>query len=93
MSLFASPDGYAGSSVQAALASSSGTFTYVWQSADEYAYGVTFKEVKDDASGTPDEESLQGKKDYLNRDLLEVSIDDLVCPCPPSYLSKLTVPL
>ncbi|KAI5895636.1 ARM repeat-containing protein [Schizophyllum commune H4-8] len=78
VSLFASPDGYAGSSVQAAIASSSGTFTSVWQSADEYAYGVTFKEVKDDASGTPDEESLQGKKDYLNRDSLEVAIDDLL---------------
>ncbi|KAL1740521.1 armadillo-type protein [Schizophyllum fasciatum] len=78
VALFASADGYAGSSVQAAIASSSGTFTNVWQSADEYAYGVTFKEVKDDASGTPDEDGLQGKKDHLNRDSLEVAIDDLL---------------
>ena len=43
--LFASPDGYAGSSVQAAIASSSGTFSSVWQSIDGYAYGVTFNEM------------------------------------------------
>ncbi|TRM58754.1 armadillo-type protein [Schizophyllum amplum] len=78
VSLFASPDGYAGSSVQAAIASSSGSFTSVWQSADEYAYGVTFKEIKDDASGSSeDDNSTQGKKDHLNRDSLEVSIDSL----------------
>ena len=45
--LFASPDGYAGPSVQAAIALSSDTFSSVWQSADGYAYGVTFNEIVD----------------------------------------------
>jgi hypothetical protein len=43
--LFASPDGYAGSSVQAAIASSFGTFSSVWQSVDDSAYGDTFNEI------------------------------------------------
>jgi len=79
VSLFASPNGYAGSSVQAAIASSSGTFTSVWQSADGYAYGVTFLEILDNTSNGPEDESSIGEKDRLNRDTVEVSIDALVC--------------
>lgn len=75
VSLFASPDGYAGSSVQAAIASSSGTFTSVWQSADGYAYGVTYTEVLDDSLAG--DASFSGK-DQLNRDSIDVSIDSLV---------------
>ncbi|EGN94850.1 hypothetical protein SERLA73DRAFT_171234 [Serpula lacrymans var. lacrymans S7.3] len=41
IALFASPDGFAGSSMQAAIASSSGALTSIWQCADGYAYGVT----------------------------------------------------
>ena len=83
VSLFASPDGYTGSSVQAAIASSSGTFSSVWQSSDGYAYGVTFNEIVDmggventgaSAGGI---EGVQGN-DYLNRDTVEVAIDMLV---------------
>ncbi|KAF8966949.1 clathrin-coated vesicle protein [Flammula alnicola] len=71
VSLFASPDGYAGSSVQAAIASSTGTFASVWQSTDGYAYGVTFGEVVDMGG-------VEGAQhDYLNRDTVEVSIDVL----------------
>jgi len=44
--LFGSSEGYAGSSVQAAIASSSGTFTSVWQTFDGYAYGTTYLEVE-----------------------------------------------
>ena len=77
VSLFASPDGYAGSSVQAAIASSTGSFTSVWQSNDGYAYGVTFNEVVD-FGGIGSEDSSQGSSDYLNRDTVEVSIDTLV---------------
>ncbi|KAF8148271.1 clathrin-coated vesicle protein [Crassisporium funariophilum] len=75
--LFASPDGYAGSSVQAAIASSSGTFTSVWQSVDGYAYGVTFNEVVDMGGIGPEGDLGQGAQDYLNRDTVEVSIDTL----------------
>ena len=76
--LFASPDGYAGSSVQAAIASSSGTFSSVWQSADGYAYGVTFNEIVDLGGIGPEGDSTRGTQDYLNRDNVEVSIDSLV---------------
>jgi HEAT repeat-containing protein 5 len=71
VSLFASPDGYLGSSVQAAIASSSGAFTSVWQSTDGYAYGVTFK----DHANAGQEGAA---KDPLNRDTVEVSVDSLV---------------
>ncbi|TCD62248.1 hypothetical protein EIP91_007144 [Steccherinum ochraceum] len=70
ISLFASADGYTGSSVQAAIASSSGAFTNIWQSVDGYAYGVTDMEV--------DEEALtSASQDWLNRDSNEGVVDDL----------------
>ncbi|PPQ99633.1 hypothetical protein CVT24_005211, partial [Panaeolus cyanescens] len=81
VSLFASPDGYAGSSVQAAIASSSGTFSSVWQSSDGYAYGVTFCEVVDMGGVEGSDRDAEGdgavKRDYLNRDSVEVAIDVL----------------
>ena len=77
VTLFASPDGYAGSSVQAAIASSSGTFSSVWQSVDGYAYGVTFNEIVDLGGIGPGDLS-RGTHDYLNRDTVEVSINTLV---------------
>ncbi|KAI8972549.1 ARM repeat-containing protein [Trametes punicea] len=64
ISLFASPDGYTGSSVQAAIASSSGAFTSIWQSVDGYAYGLTNLQV-DDSS------------EWTNRDSIEGAIDDM----------------
>jgi HEAT repeat-containing protein 5 len=76
--LFASPDGYACSSVQAAIASSSGTFSSVWQSADGYAYGVTFNEIVDLGGIGLEGDPTHGTQDYLNRDDVEVSIDSLV---------------
>ncbi|PPQ91330.1 hypothetical protein CVT25_003770 [Psilocybe cyanescens] len=77
VTLFASPDGYAGSSVQAAIASSSGTFSSVWQSVDGYGYGVTFNEVIDLGGIENGTNLVQGAGDYLNRDTVEVSIDTL----------------
>ena len=77
--LFASPDGYAGSSVQAAIASSSGTFSSVWQSADGYAYGVTFNEIVDLGGIDSEGDLSRGTQDYLNRDTVAVSFDTLVC--------------
>lgn len=81
VSLFASPDGYVGSSTQAAITSSAGTFTSVWQSVDGYAYGVTFLEVMEQASA--DEDHSSGRN-QLNRDTIEMGIDALVCLHPLS---------
>ncbi|KAG6887575.1 hypothetical protein C0992_011744, partial [Termitomyces sp. T32_za158] len=72
VSLFASPDGYAGSSVQAAIASSSGTFTSVWQTVDGYAYGVTSNGILDVIGGVVGDDPTQGGHDYLNRDAVEL---------------------
>ncbi|EKM52639.1 uncharacterized protein PHACADRAFT_186750 [Phanerochaete carnosa HHB-10118-sp] len=73
VSLFASPEGYVGSSVQAAIAASSGAFTSVWQSTDCYAYGVTDIEVNEDFST----DAVEGRGDWLNRDTIHASIDDM----------------
>ncbi|KAF9239616.1 armadillo-type protein [Melanogaster broomeanus] len=48
MSVFAGPEGDGVSAVQAAIASSSGTFTTVWQTADGFGYGVTTIDIVDD---------------------------------------------
>lgn len=64
--LLASPDGYAGSSVQAAIASSTGAFTSIWQSVDGYAYGLSSIEI---------DESPEA---WINRDSVEISIEQMV---------------
>jgi hypothetical protein len=86
VSLFASPDGYAGSSVQAAIASSSGTFTTVWQNIDGYAYGVTSIDVVDIGGNSSADDDPSKCKDHLNRDPVEVSIDAMVCSLLRLYL-------
>ncbi|KAI0717727.1 ARM repeat-containing protein [Cerioporus squamosus] len=65
VTLFASPDGYTGSSVQAAIASSSGSFTSIWQSVDGYAYGLTSLQIDE----TPGE--------WMNRDSVETSLEEM----------------
>lgn len=74
ISLFASPEGYTGSSVQAAIAASSGTFTSIWQSTDCYAYGVTDIAVDEDLSTG----ATEAQADWLNRDTINASLDDMV---------------
>jgi HEAT repeat-containing protein 5 len=64
--------------VQAAVASSSGTFSLVWQSADGYAYGVTFNEIVDLGGISSEADPTCGTQGYLNRDNVELSIDNLV---------------
>ncbi|KAI0830170.1 ARM repeat-containing protein [Trametes gibbosa] len=64
ITLFASPDGYTGSSVQAAITSSAGTFTSIWQSVDGYAYGLTSLDVDDDT-------------DWMNKDNIDTAIDGM----------------
>ncbi|KAM5530811.1 hypothetical protein V8D89_015522, partial [Ganoderma adspersum] len=65
ISLFASLDGYTGSSVQAAIASSAGTFTTIWQSVDGYAYGLTSLQID------------ESPKDWMNRDSIETAFDEM----------------
>lgn len=77
VSLFASADGYSGSSVQAAIASSSGNFTSIWTNGDGYAYGLTYINVSEEAKDSS-ENSSQSDKNNRNRDTIEISIDDLV---------------
>lgn len=50
MALFAGPEGDGMSAIQASIASSSGAFTSVWQTADGFGYGVTTIQVADDES-------------------------------------------
>ncbi|KXN85059.1 HEAT repeat-containing protein 5B [Leucoagaricus sp. SymC.cos] len=88
ISVFASPEAYGGigSAVQAAIASSVGTFTSVWATVDGFGYGVTSNEVVDfggigaGVDGDVDGSGVSGRRDYLNRDDVEVSIDTLVRP-------------
>jgi hypothetical protein len=61
-----------------AIASSSGTFSSVWQSADIYTYRVTFNEIVDLGGIGAEGDSTRGTQDYLNRDNTEVSVDSLV---------------
>jgi hypothetical protein len=77
ISLFASADGYAGSSLQAAIASSSGTFTSIWHSGDGYAYGLTYTNIANDTNNGS-VNTIQSDKINRNRDTIEISIDDLV---------------
>ncbi|KAL4255223.1 hypothetical protein AB1N83_012550 [Pleurotus pulmonarius] len=77
VSLFASPDGYAGSSVQAAIASSSGSFTSVWQCGDGYAYGVTHLDIEGADTAAMDM-AESDSRDRLTRDSVETSIDELL---------------
>lgn len=90
--LFASPEGYMGSQLQAAITTSAGNFTSLWQCADGYAYGVTTLSVQQDSDPALGGEELQLQRDRLNRDSIEALIDDLVClsntvkPVPLLYL-------
>ncbi|KAI0063032.1 clathrin-coated vesicle protein [Artomyces pyxidatus] len=77
ISLVASADGYTGSSVQAAIASSSGSFSSLWQTFDGYAYGVTAIQISENAASESPEDPANSKY-RLNRDSIEASIDDLL---------------
>ncbi|KDQ17281.1 hypothetical protein BOTBODRAFT_106006 [Botryobasidium botryosum FD-172 SS1] len=80
--LFASADGYAGSFVQASIATSAGTVASVWQSADEYGYGVTSLDFANSLS--LDERLSEEKRARFsrNRDLVEVAIEEMVSDPP-----------
>lgn len=79
ISLVASIEGFTGSSVQAAIASSSGSFVSLWTTFDGYAYGVTAVEVSENASPTADNpEDPSFGKYRLNRDSFEASLDNML---------------
>ena len=78
IALFASPDGYSGSSAQAAIATSAGTFTSIWQVVDGYAYGVNGADLGIPPFPEVEESGGREKLDYLNRDIVYVSINQMV---------------
>ena len=65
IALFGSLEGYAGSFVQAAIASSAGAFTSVCDVVAGYGYGVSSLDISSDVTGR-------------NRDTIARTIDDLV---------------
>jgi hypothetical protein len=61
--------------LQSVVIAFSGTFSSVWQSADGYAYGVTFNEIVDLGGIGAEGDPTLGTQDYLNRDSVEVYIN------------------
>jgi hypothetical protein len=57
--------------VQAAIASSSGSFNSIWQSTDGYAYGLAYSDTQIGGGEFADEK-------YSNRDVVESYFDELV---------------
>ncbi|KAH8115151.1 clathrin-coated vesicle protein [Phellopilus nigrolimitatus] len=76
--LFASSEGYVGSALQAAIATSAGNFTSLWSTTDGYAYGVTTLSVEQEIDPAMNTSDIQGQRDRLNRDSIEAKIDDLI---------------
>ncbi|KAK2459742.1 hypothetical protein APHAL10511_008243 [Amanita phalloides] len=79
VALFGSMEGYAGSQLQAAIASNTGAFSNLWSSADGYAYGVAVGSKPGDVIEVSNgDESGDEGEDILNRDGMEVSINALL---------------
>ena len=71
IALFASADGYAGSPVQAAIASSSVSSNSIWQSTDGYAYGLAYSDTQVEGGELAD-------KKNSNKDVVETYFNELV---------------
>ena len=78
ITLFASANGYAGSPVQAAIASSSVSFGSIWHSADGYAYGLAYSDTQIEGGEFAD-------KNKSNKDIVETYFDELVCIVTTPY--------
>jgi hypothetical protein len=92
ISLVASPEGFSGSSVQAAITSSSGLFTSLWQTFDNYAYGVTSITTGENPGVTDPADDTQAGWSRLNRDAIESAVDELVRDgLPSSFRTYLTL--
>ncbi|CAG8768246.1 9860_t:CDS:2, partial [Acaulospora morrowiae] len=83
LSYFADPEKYLGSSIIAAIAAVSGSFTSVWTVGDESAFGVTsrLQGMNVDIANVAhsDQSKSAGRvttKDWLNRDLVESRLED-----------------
>jgi len=77
VSLFASSEGYAGSFVQAAIATSSGNFSTIWRVTDGYAYGLTGGAWPSHSS--QDYLVLEGVEDTKGNDHFEIALEQLAC--------------
>ncbi|KZW00275.1 clathrin-coated vesicle protein [Exidia glandulosa HHB12029] len=79
VTLFASADSYMGSTMQAAIATSSGNFTSVWLAADSYGFGVTKLASAADSTIAPAADaSPSDAGERLNRDTIEAAIDSMI---------------
>jgi hypothetical protein len=79
VTLFASAEGYNGSALQAAIASSTGELTSLMQCTDGYAYGVTHLKLDHSAEAGAADEAQRDKRERLNRDAVDNALDELVC--------------
>ncbi|EGG10808.1 uncharacterized protein MELLADRAFT_76824 [Melampsora larici-populina 98AG31] len=84
LSLMADPEKYTGSSVQAAISASTGSFTSVWDSNDGFGFGVTGLLKENESIGESSETSASAGgdrglvSDWLNRDLTDVAIESVL---------------
>ncbi|CAG8571263.1 21017_t:CDS:10 [Cetraspora pellucida] len=83
LSNFADPEKNIGSAITAAIAAVSGSFTSVWTTGDEYAYGVSSKlqgMTVDIANAIDGDQGKNSRgvaiKDWLNRDLIESRLEN-----------------
>jgi hypothetical protein len=85
VSQFADPEKNVGSAITAAIAAAvSGSFTSVWTTGDEYAYGVTsrLQGMNIDIANLVDNDDDEGNsrkvgvRDWLNRDLVESRVEN-----------------
>lgn len=77
LTVFAGPEIDNISAMQASIASTSGSFTSIWQMTDGYAYGLTTLEISEDGvdESTPSESPRRG---HSNSDSIEHSISALL---------------
>ncbi|CAG8605848.1 6771_t:CDS:10, partial [Racocetra fulgida] len=83
LSNFADPEKNIGSAITAAIAAVSGSFTNVWTTGDEYAYGVSsrLQGMTVDIANVIDSDQGENSrgvavKDWLNRDLIESRLEN-----------------
>lgn len=88
LSIIGDPEKYTGSSVQAAISASTGSFTSVWDSTDGFSFGVTSLLKENEGIDQGIESSSLGDSvgglvsDWLNRDLTDVAIESVLHqPC------------
>ncbi|KAF8558426.1 clathrin-coated vesicle protein [Imleria badia] len=86
MSIFAGPEGDGVSALQASIASSSGTFTTVWQTADGFGHGVTTMDTVNDEA----EELSKGLETASTSAVVDASIELFARLLPIQDLTTVT---